>query len=163
MNGYQWEKFYGTATPGTVIGAYSEYGSAETVAEGDGNFYLKVHFEGLTAGQTIGIVVETSEGDRRTFEFRYEPAPIEFTANQVYGSCSETPPYEKFYGTATPGATVWAESAYGNATTVASAEGKWDLKVFFEGATPGEPFIITVGDSEGHTKSFTFTVLPSGG
>ncbi len=163
VNAYQWEKFHGTATPGTVIGAYSEYGSAETVADGSGQFYLKVHFEGLTAGQTIGIVVETSEGDRRTFEFRYEPAPIEFTANQAYGSCSETPPYEKFYGTATPGATVWAESAYGGASTVASAEGKWDLKVFFEGATPGEPFTITVGDSEGHSKSFTFTVLPAGG
>jgi hypothetical protein len=160
VNSNPWEKFSGTATPGTVIGAYSEYGSAETVAEG-GEFFLKVHFEGLTPGQTIAIVVETSEGDRRTFEFRYEPASIEFSAYQQYGSCSESPPYDVFHGTATPGATVWAESPYGGGTTVAGDLGKWDLKVFFEGAPVGEPFTVTIGDSEGHSKSFTFTRLDS--
>jgi hypothetical protein len=159
VNGYQWEKFLGTATPGTVIGAYSEFGSSEAVAEGNGQFYLKVHFEGLSAGQTIGIVVETSEGDRRTFEFTYRPAPVEFSASQMYGSCSENPPYEKFYGTATPGTTVWAESPYGSGSTVADAEGNWHFKVFFEGATPGEAFNIIVEDSEGHSKTFSFIVL----
>lgn len=158
VNSDQWEKFTGTAKPGTVIGAFSDYGSAETVAEG-GEFYLKVHFSGLTPGQTIGIVVETSAGDRRTFEFRYEPAPIGFSVIQKFGSCSETPPYDIFKGTATPGATIWAESPYGGAGTVAGDLGYWDLQVFFEGATPNEPFNVTIRDSEGHYEVFTFTVL----
>ena len=158
VNSDPWEKFTGTATPGTVIGAYSEYGSAETVAEG-GQFYLKVHFERLTPGQTIGIVVETTEGDRKTFSFRYEPAPIGFSAIQKYGACSENPPYEVFKGTATPGATIWAESPFGGGTTMVGDYGNWDLKVYFEGATPGVPFNVTVGDSEGHTKTFSFIVL----
>ena len=161
VNASPWEKFLGTATPGTVISAHSDFGSAQTVAEGNGEFYLKVHFEGLTPGQTIGILVETSEGDSGTFEFRYEPAPIEFTATQKYESCSETPPYDIFLGTAKPGSTVWAESPYGDGSTVAGELGNWDLKIYFEGATPGEPFNITVRDSEGHSKVFTFTVLDS--
>jgi hypothetical protein len=37
--------------------------------------------------------------------------------------------------------------------------GNWDLKVYFEGATPGVPFNVTVGDSEGHSKTFSFIVL----
>ncbi len=158
VNSDQWEKFTGTATPGTVIGAYSDYGSAETVAEG-GEFYLKVHFAGLMPGQTIGIVVETTEGDRRTFDFRYEPTPIGFSVIQKYGSCSENPPYDVFKGTATPGATIWAESPFGGASTMAGDLGYWDLQVFFEGATPNQPFNVTISDSEGHSKVFTFTVL----
>ena len=160
VNSDQWEKFTGTATPGTVIGAYSDFGSAQTVAEG-GQFYLKVHFEGLTPGQTISIVVETTEGDRRTFDFRYEPVPVGFSVIQKYGSCSENPPYDVFKGTATPGATIWAESPFGGASTIAGDLGYWDLKVYFEGATPNEPFNVTISDSEGHSKVFTFTVLPN--
>ncbi len=158
QNTDQWEKFTGTAAPGTVIGAYSDFGSAETVAEG-GEFYLKVHFEGLKSGQTIDIVVETSAGDRREFTFLYAPAPIEFSVTQKYASCSENPPYDVFYGTATPGATIWAESPYGVVSTIAGDLGKWDLKVIFEGALPGPAFNVTIGDSEGHSETFTFTVL----
>jgi hypothetical protein len=77
----------------------------------------------------------------------------------MYGSCSENPPYEKFYGTATPGSTVWAESPYGSGSTVVGADGNWHFKVFFEGATPGEPFNVVVEDSEGHSKMFSFIVL----
>ena len=37
--------------------------------------------------------------------------------------------------------------------------GPFDFKVFFEGATPGEPFNIIVEDSDGHSKTFSFIVL----
>ncbi len=159
VSGEPWEKFFGTANPGTVIEVMSEYGSARTVTEGY-EWWLKVHFEGLTGPATFPIVLETSAGHRHVFEFTYQPAPIEFTAHQRYGSCSEIEPYDVFYGTARPGSTVTVMSDHGSGTTVAGDLGKWDLKVFFPSAPPGVPFAVTVMDAEGHQQSFEFVALP---
>lgn len=161
VNTDPWEKFFGAATPGTVIEVMSEYGSARVVAEGY-EWYLKVHFEGLAGPASFPIVLETSAGHRKVFEFRYQPAPIEFTANQKYGSCREPEPYDVFYGTARPGTTITITSDYGSAATVAGDFGKWDLKVFFLTAPPGVPFPVTVTDSEGHQKVFEFVAHAAG-
>ena len=80
----------------------------------------------------------------------------EFTANQKYGSCGEEVPYDKFWGTATPGATVWVESDFGGGVTTANEKGKWEIKVFFPDAPFGEPFTVYVESSDGGFAEFAF-------
>jgi hypothetical protein len=154
-NSYPWEKFHGTAMPGTVIELSSDFGNARIVAEGY-EWYLKLHFEGLTEATTFPIVLHASTGHVMEFSFTYQPKPIEFTAYQKYGSCSEPEPYDKYFGTATPGTTVTVSSDYGSGSTVAAANGEWLVRVYFTGAPTGVPFTVTVSDSEGHSKMFEF-------
>jgi hypothetical protein len=161
-NSEPWEKFLGTARPGTVIELGSEYGNARLVTEGY-EWYLKLHFEGLVEATTFPIVLQTSTGEVMDFAFTYDPRPLGFTANQKYGSCGEPEPYDIFFGTATPGATITVSSNYGSGSTVAGDKGGWDLKVFFTGASPGKPFVVTVSDSEGHVKKFEFVSYTGGG
>ena len=81
---------------------------------------------------------------------------VGFTANQKYGICGEEVPYDKFWGTAKPGATITASSPYGSASTTAGEKGYWDLKVQFPNAPVGEKFTVTITSSDGGSKSFTF-------
>ena len=161
-NSDPWEKFLGTAMPGTVIELGSEYGNARLVTEGY-EWYLKLHFEGLTGATTFPIVLHTSTGKVMDFMFTYQPKPIGFSASQKYESCSDPEPYSKYYGTATPGTTVNVTSDYGSASTVAAANGEWLVKVFFTGTTHGQPFVVTVSDSEGHVRTFDFVSYADGG
>ena len=154
-NSEPWEKFTGTAMPGTVIELGSEYGNARLVTEGY-EWYLKLHFEGLTEATTFPIVLHTSTGKEMNFAFTYDPKPIEFTANQKYESCSDLEPYNKYYGTATPDGTINVASDYGSGSTVAGSNGEWILQVNFTGTTPGVPFLVAVSDTEGHSKTFEF-------
>lgn len=160
-NSDPWEKFSGTAMPGTVIELGSKYANARLVTEGY-EWYLKLHFEGLAEATTFPIVLHTSTGIAMDFMFTYQPKPIEFSATQKYESCSDPEPYNKYYGTATPGATITVTSDYGSAGTVAAGNGEWLVPVFFTGATHGAPFLVTVSDSEGHSKTFEFVTYASG-
>jgi len=156
-----WEKFTGTAVPGTVIELGSAYGNARLVTEGY-EWYLKLHFEGLTGPASFPIVLHTSTGKEMNFTFTYDPKPIEFSATQKYESCSGPEPYNKYYGTATPGTTIAVTSDHGSASTVAAANGEWLVQVFFTGTTDGEPFVVRVNDSMGHEKTFSFVTYESG-
>ena len=160
-----WTKFYGTGVPGTTVWAVSEFGSAQTTVEANGEWLLKLHFnDNLPQNQEIGVVVE-GEGGRAEFGFYWivkEYEEVEFTANQKYGSCGEAIPYDKFYGTATPGATIWVESPYGVGTTTAGANGHWDIRVEFPDAPVGEPFTVVVESSDGGFASFTFVRTDGG-
>lgn len=90
-----------------------------------------------------------------------DPAALPtFVAEQVYGSCSEDPPYDVFRGTARPGATVKVRSGYGGGETVVSESGHWELKVTFPKAPPGETFQVKVKDSDGRWELFEFTFTP---
>lgn len=82
---------------------------------------------------------------------------VKFTANQKYGSCSEDPPYDVFYGNAAPGTKIFVESPYGGGSTTANSKGKWSLEVKFYEAPPGKTFEVVVESSEGDRKVFTFT------
>jgi hypothetical protein len=158
-----WEKLYGTAPLGTVIEVGSINGNARMVTESY-EWHLKLHFEGLTQAATFPIKLHSSTGKVMEFMFTYEPKAIEFTAKQKYGSCSELEPYDVFLGTARPGSEITAATeGHGSATTVAGDYGQWDLKLFFTNTTPGEPFAVTVSDSDGHTKMFTFVSYAGGG
>jgi hypothetical protein len=85
---------------------------------------------------------------------------VPFTVTQVYGSCSENPPYETFHGTATPNGKVWIQSPYGEKAVWADASGHWEATIYFEGVPSGKTFEISVKDYEKHEYQyfgFTYT------
>lgn len=89
-----------------------------------------------------------------------EPTPVEFTASAVYGSCSETPPYDVYYGTGQPGTLVQITSEHGSASTEVGEEGQWEVKLIFEGAPPGVPFVVRAFDAFDHVREFEFVYTP---
>lgn len=80
-----------------------------------------------------------------------------FSAFQTYGSCGESPPYDVFYGTGAPGATVEVLSEFGVASTVVGEGGHWEVKVIFPEAPVGKTFPVKVRDSAGNVARFEFT------
>ena len=85
----------------------------------------------------------------------------EFSANATFGSCSETPPWDIYYGTGEPGSLVTISSEYGSGSVEVSGEGTWEKKVFFESAPPDKPFLVTVSDEFGRSKKFEFVHNPA--
>lgn len=83
-------------------------------------------------------------------------------AYQMYGSCSENPPYDVFYGTTKPGAKVVIESLYSNRIEVYANElGEFEVRVdFFVEAPIGEPFKVYVVSGP-YTTKFWFTHNPT--
>jgi hypothetical protein len=150
-------KFYGAADPGTVVLAYSPYGSADLVVGESGEFSLKLFFEGAPTGASFPVTLTVGDQEY-DFEFTWlwDPQNIEITAFQGYGQSEAPLPFEKFYGSAPPGTIVTITSAYGSADTVAGDNGEWFRKVWFEGQPMGEPFpiTVTVGD-----QAFEFSFL----
>ncbi|MGB7859235.1 MAG: hypothetical protein WBM90_01930 [Acidimicrobiia bacterium] len=80
----------------------------------------------------------------------------EFSAHQLYGACSENPPYDVFHGTGKPGTLIVIEAEFGRKTTEVHENGEWEAKIFFEGAPIGEAFPVWVVDKFGHEKVFEF-------
>ncbi len=160
QNTEPYDKFYGTGVAGSLIKVTSEFGSGKTEVGAEGEWYLKVWFEGAPVGVTFPVTVSDQFGHSKVFEFRRtEAVAKEFWAAQKYGSCSENPPYDVFYGEGAPGTVVEVGSAYGSGRTVIGEAGGWDMKVFFEGAPVGEPFEVVLETSAGHRKVFTFVRL----
>lgn len=89
-------------------------------------------------------------------EHREEVQEWAFTAHQTYGECSESPPYEVFFGTGKPGSRIVVESEFGRKTTEVGDHGKWEIKVIFEGAPVGEVFAVHVADEFGNHEVFEF-------
>jgi hypothetical protein len=81
----------------------------------------------------------------------------EFSAKQVYGECSESPPYDVFHGTGKPGSVIRILSEYGSGEAVVNEEGGWESKVYFEGAPVGKGILVKVVDEFDHMKTFEFT------
>jgi hypothetical protein len=154
-----WTKFYGTGLPGTTVWVVSDFGSTTTTVADNGEWFAKLHFgDDLPANKAVAVVVEGENG-RAEFSFYWVVAQseeIEFTAHQKYGSCAEEVPYDVFFGTATPGATIWVESPHGHGVTTAGDKGAWDIKVEFPEAPRGEPFTVVVESSDGGRATFTF-------
>jgi hypothetical protein len=82
---------------------------------------------------------------------------VEFSANATWLESSVLPPYDEYYGTATPGTSVAVISDYGSGETVAGADGKWYLKVEFPEAPFGVTFEVAVRHQGGATFGFPFT------
>ena len=151
------EKFYGTGTPGMGVVARSEFGVADARVGENGEWWLPIEFSGLTETKTFPITITTTEGFSGTYWFTYVAKIHEFTANQKFGSCSENPPYDVFWGTGIPGSIVEIGSPYGSARIEVGEGGWWEKKVFFEAAPVGVPFEVVIGDSLGNSKTFSFT------
>jgi hypothetical protein len=153
------EKFYGTGTPGMGVVARSEFGVEDARVGENGEWLLPIEFSGLSETKTFPITISTTEGFSGTYWFTYVAKVHDFTANQKYGSCSENPPYDVFWGTGVPGTVVEVGSPYGTGRAEVGEAGHWEVKVVFESAPVGETFDVVVGDSLGNTKGFSFTRL----
>jgi hypothetical protein len=81
----------------------------------------------------------------------------EFSAQQVYGECSENPPYDVFHGTGKPGSVIRVLSEYGSGEAEVNDDGVWELRVYFEGAPVGQGILVKVVDEFDHVKKFEFT------
>jgi outer membrane biosynthesis protein TonB len=91
-----------------------------------------------------------------------EPKQVEWSAHQQYGSCGESPPYDVFWGTATPGAKIWIASPYGGKTVEANGDGHWEAKVVFYEVPAGKTFEVVI-EGDGHRNVFGFTYTGGGG
>ncbi len=127
-------KFYGTAPVGTHIVLQSEYGATDWTTE-NVNWTGKLFFSTLPpAGQTFNVTVKINGDVFGTYQFTswYDPGQVEITAHRSFGQCSESPPYDVYYGTAPAGTTVKITSAYSETVTFTVGEtGNWEKKVFF--------------------------------
>jgi hypothetical protein len=154
---HAYTKFFGAAPVGTVVQATSDYGSASTVVGLTGEFVLKVSFTNAPFNVEFPVVV-TFGGETHTFGFTslWDPADTPISAYKSLGGSTSSSPYEVYYGTAPPGATISASSAYGSGSTTANDKGEWSLKIWFSGAPSGQPFTVTVNVA-GTTFPFSYT------
>ena len=153
-----YDVFWGTARPGAKITIASDFGGKQLTANSKGGWEAKVYFEGAPIGKAFRVVIESSDGGRKVFEFvrKGDEVTHEFTANQTYGSCGEDIPYDVFYGRADAGERIWVESRYGSGVTEATAHGHWELEVEFPEAPVGKVFEVVVEAEHGGRKTFTF-------
>jgi hypothetical protein len=79
-----------------------------------------------------------------------------FEAYATFGVCTETPPYDIYYGSGEPGSKIYVESDFGSGVTEVNGEGAWEIKVDFPEAEPGATFLVKVSDQYGRQKSFEF-------
>ena len=154
-------RFTGTTEPGASV----TVGRYEAKVDDDGNWSIVlVLFEG---GNRALFRATDGAGNEQTARITvyYEPPPpvteppppdVDFTAYATFGSCSEDPPYDVYYGKAKPGSKVSITSAYGSGQTFADGEGHWEVKVFFPEAPPEKVFLVTVRDEFGSSKKFEF-------
>ncbi|KAA3641686.1 MAG: hypothetical protein DWP92_00825 [Armatimonadetes bacterium] len=84
----------------------------------------------------------------------------EFTAHNTYGTCSETPPYDVYYGTGKPGTVVNVLSEFGSGSAEVHENGEWSVKVFFPEAPDHVGFSVKVKHFDGSKKIFEFTSTP---
>ena len=128
---------------------------------------------GNVSEDSVTVVFEHVEEPKDEEEPRHEDEPKEeeepkedheegeqvweFSAQQVYGECSENPPYDVFYGTGKPGSVIRVLSEYGSGDTLVNEHGEWELRVYFEDAPVGQGILVKVVDEFEHMMTFEFT------
>ena len=120
--------------------------------------FLATDAAGNVSDASVTIYYEAPEKE----EPKEEPGEVEWSANQKFGSCGESPPYDVFHGTATPGTKIWIESPYGGKTVTANGDGQWSAKVHFYEVPAGKSFEVVVESSNGNRKVFGFTYTGGG-
>jgi len=153
-----YEKFFGTAPPGTAVHATSAYGSADTEASEHGEWYLKLWFEGQPVGEPFDITVTVGD-DTFTFSFVWlqeEGLTGEISVVQEGTSSNSSSPYTRFVGTAPAGTHVLATSAYGSADLEVGESGEFSLKVWFTNAPAGVKFPITLKINHEYYATYYF-------
>ena len=121
--------------------------------------FKAIDANGNTEVESVTVYYDAPQDEEKPKD---PPKDVKFTANQKYGSCGEAIPYDKFWGTAQPGATIKATSPYGSGSTKADEKGNWYLKVKFPDAPVGETFKVTITSTDGGSATFKFTNTGSG-
>jgi hypothetical protein len=153
--------FAGVTEPGARVFA----GSYEADVDADGNWRIVLVLSPGANRATFTAMDAAGNTSSAMVSAVYEP-PVEkkdvagFLAENVYGSCAESPPYDVYHGKGEPGSTVFVVSEYGSGQTVVGAEGGWELRVEFPGAPPGKVFAVKVKDSLGRSMIFEFVYAP---
>jgi len=174
-NGAEFEKktisFAGTTEPGARVFA----GKYEADVDGEGNWHIALILgEGKNVARFVARDEAGNEAEASVTVYYVAPATTTtepetpttekelaaFTANQTYGSCSETPPYDVFYGKGEPGSWVDITSEYGSAELQVGENGQWEKKVYFETAPDGTPFGVRIADQYGRVVEFEFVYTP---
>lgn len=153
--------FAGVTEPGARVFA----GSYQADVDADGNWRIVLVLSPGANRATFTAMDAAGNTSSAMVSAVYEP-PVEkkdvagFFAENVYGSCAESPPYDVYHGKGEPGSTVFVVSEYGSGQTTVGAEGRWELRVEFPGAPPGKVFAVKVKDSLGRSKIFEFVYAP---
>lgn len=159
--------FKGTTEPGAKVAA----GRWEADVDDGGNWRIVLV---LNEGQNTARFTATDDAgnsSEATVTVFYAPVPetttttvkekeYEFSAFATFGSCSETPPYDVYYGTGKPGTVIEITSEYGSGSVEVDGEGNWEKKVVFETAPPDKAFLVKVTDAFGNTKKFEMIYQP---
>jgi len=158
--------FEGSTEPGATVAA----GRWQADVDADGNWAIRLILSeganratftatdaaGNTAMASVVVYFELPPPPKDGGGDEKPPADWEFSANQVYGSCAESPPYDVFWGTAQPGTVVSITSEYGSGSVEVNANGEYEVKVFFEEAPIGKVFAVKVQDARGNKRTFEF-------
>ena len=163
--------FAGVTEPGARVVA----GKYEAEVEPSGEWHIVLVLgEGKTVARFIARDAAGNESEASVTVYYVTPTTTpteptttttvkelaEFSANSTFGSCSETPPYDVYYGTGEPGSLVQITSEYGSGSLEVGENGEWEKKVFFETAAPGKTFVVLVSDEFGRKASFEFVYNP---
>ncbi len=160
--------FEGVTEPGAKVAA----GRWEADVDDSGNWRIVLV---LSEGKNTARFTATDEAgnsSEATVTVFYVPAPEtttttieekehEFSAFATFGSCSETPPYDIYYGTGKPGTVIQITSDYGSGSVEVSENGEWEKKVVFETAPPDKAFLVKVADEFGNSKKFEMIYQPA--
>jgi len=157
-------EFRGITEPGASVFA----GQYAADVDGNGNWSIVLVLSpGANGARFVATDAAGNQAEARV-TVHYDPPPpttttttkapkeIEFTAYNVHGSCEETPPFDVYWGTAPPGTPIYVESAYGSGSTMANAEGDWEVKVYFPEAPAEKVFTVKVKNDKGQKFHFEF-------
>ena len=127
--------WYGTATPGTVITASSEFGSAQATANSNGKWELALKMFEVPGGTDVRVILSANTSEN-VYEFMLhrpesepEPVPAAFTVNLGAARVGGSPMKQVFYGTGAAGSIVQAQSEFGSAEAVVSSKGQWEMRL----------------------------------
>lgn len=158
--------FSGTTEPGATVVAGGKW---EATVDAEGHWSIQLVLSpGANGAKFVATDAAGNQTEARVTVFYDEPEPppppptVEFTAFATWGSCSLSPPYDEYYGTADPGTKVTITSPYGSGSTFADSEGNWYKKVIFNEAPYGETFVVKVKDHTGKKKTFEFVSWAEG-
>lgn len=155
--------FRGITEPGAVVTA----GSYQADVAADGSWSITLFLpEGETTARFVATDPAGNTAQASVNVVFAKPVvtsttkpEVAFTANKTYGSCSDDPPFDVYYGTGKPGSTISVLSEFGSGSTVVGGDGGWELQVFFPSAPPGQVFVVKVLDAFGNKKTFEFVSL----
>jgi hypothetical protein len=150
-----YDVFWGETAPNAHVLVWSEYGSAETYANSDGQFELQVEFPNAPYGKAFQVKVKSID-QKRYFDFVGYGHSYELVAHQVHGASEAELPFDVFWGETKPNAHVLVWSEYGSAETYANGDGQFELRVDFPEAPYGVEFQVKVKSIE-QKRYFGFT------